>query len=755
MKKTGRDYWSFRQQAIPWLTFLSIAVFTYAHFFMRPYKGFSTSSGRITSIFVPEDQNPGLRPDDQIIQIGIITWEYYADNLTQHFFDGVQPGDVVPIEVQRGEEIISIDWVFPGISSNEFYNKRLGTQWFLAYIFWAAGTATYLLVRPRDTRWKLLVAFNYITAFWLAAGSGPSIDHVFGGGIALRVGIWLSVPIYLHFHWVFPKQFRKLPRAVWWLLYSAGIALAVAQIFQAIPPRLYFSGFLLAMFGSVVFIILHYIVRKEQRGEIGLITRASLIAFIPSVIAGFVPFPSLSNYYLLTSSLMAFALIPGAYFYTLYRQQLGSMELRANRYISIYLFIILLGSGLLIIISLVHSIIDFPFENAIIIIAIAILTAIFAIAFFARFQRFVEKRILGIPLPPTQLATSYSSQITGSLEIPSLSKVLRDQILPSMLVRQSALLAFEEGQASSLIYYSGIEKDQIPPEDAIPDILEQASSYRSPHNEEPDTVSYPWIRLALPLRSQDKLIGIWLLGKRDPDDIYNQSEISILASIANQTAIALANIFQAKRLRILYQANIDRHEDERARLARGLHDVVLNQLGAMFVTLDEGSTADDIQENYQILTDHLRQIIQDLRPAMLTYGLYSALNELTDNLMERSRNETEFVQEIKKNNTRLGTNVELHIFRIVQQACENSQRHSAAKTTRIYGRIDPDLVNIVIEDDGKGFKVDPALDLVQLLAKKQFGLTGMVERANLIGAQVMIDSSPGKGTKVIIVWEPS
>ncbi|MBW8011766.1 MAG: hypothetical protein FVQ83_11085 [Chloroflexi bacterium] len=80
---------------------------------------------------------------------------------------------------------------------------------------------------------------------------------------------------------------------------------------------------------------------------------------------------------------------------------------------------------------------------------------------------------------------------------------------------------------------------------------------------------------------------------------------------------------------------------------------------------------------------------------------------------------------------------------------------SEAKLTRIFGRIEPDLVNIVIEDNGKGFEVDPTLDLVQLLAKKQFGLAGMVERASLIGAQVLIDSTYSRGTKVIIVWEPS
>jgi GAF domain-containing protein len=80
-----------------------------------------------------------------------------------------------------------------------------------------------------------------------------------------------------------------------------------------------------------------------------------------------------------------------------------------------------------------------------------------------------------------------------------------------------------------------------------------------------------------------KLIGIWLLGRRDPDDFYAQSEISVLQTISNQTAIALNNIAHAELLHALYQADIERQEKERAALARGLHDEVLNQLAVLFI----------------------------------------------------------------------------------------------------------------------------------------------------------------------------
>ena len=66
--------------------------------------------------------------------------------------------------------------------------------------------------------------------------------------------------------------------------------------------------------------------------------------------------------------------------------------------------------------------------------------------------------------------------------------------------------------------------------------------------------------------------------------------------------------------------------------------------------------------------------------------------------------------------------------------------------------LDPKFVDLVVEDDGVGFVAGKDLDLARLLVNKHFGLAGMHERATLIGAQMKIDSSPGKGTNVRVIW---
>jgi len=77
------------------------------------------------------------------------------------------------------------------------------------------------------------------------------------------------------------------------------------------------------------------------------------------------------------------------------------------------------------------------------------------------------------------------------------------------------------------------------------------------------------------------LIGVWLLGRRDPNDYYEDYVVQALETIAQQTTIAIINHHKSIRLRSLYEANINRNEAERANLARELHDDTLNTLAML------------------------------------------------------------------------------------------------------------------------------------------------------------------------------
>jgi signal transduction histidine kinase len=354
-----------------------------------------------------------------------------------------------------------------------------------------------------------------------------------------------------------------------------------------------------------------------------------------------------------------------------------------------------------------------------------------------------------MPLSPVHLLETYASQITVSLDTPTLVQLLRDEILPSLLVRQSALLRFDDA-GLAVLYATTVDTASLPTADDVPGLLVQAEKYRAALADE--LRPCPWVRLVLPLRLGQQLIGLWLMGRRDPDDFYAQPEIAILQSLAHQTAIALTNILQAERLHALYQADIDRAETERTTLARRLHDQLLNQLAALKLSLDERIAPPEFLRRYEALIARLRQIISGLRPPMLNYGLCPALNALVDALGERTENGPTVVLDLPDTNARYDPQTEQHLYRIVQQAVENALRHAQARTVAIRGRLEPECIDLMVADDGVGFAVGERPDLAGLLNQRHFGLAGMFERAALVNAQMWIDSAPGQGTQVHILW---
>jgi signal transduction histidine kinase len=95
---------------------------------------------------------------------------------------------------------------------------------------------------------------------------------------------------------------------------------------------------------------------------------------------------------------------------------------------------------------------------------------------------------------------------------------------------------------------------------------------------------------------------------------------------------------------------------------------------------------------------------------------------------------------------RLSADVELAIYRIVQEALSNVVRHSQAGTVAILFSFRNGDIQAEIRDDGVGFDAPPKAST--LAASGKFGLMGMHERADLIGAELSIESEPGRGTQV-------
>ncbi len=725
-----------------WAVLAALALFTYALFYQVPYLGFfwRPSNNRIEKVFV---QN-GLEPDDQLLQVGPVSVDDYRQHLRLPLFPPAQPGETLSLVIQRSDQLLTLPWTLPGRTDAEV-QQRLTNQWWLPYIFWAFGQAALLLLRPKDARWRLFIAFNFLTALWLSASS-LSQTHLLESAIVLRAAIWLCVPVYWQLHWVVPKPLGQLPRALVAGIYACAVALALAEWFELLPVNAYGIGFVLALAGSILLMAAHFFLRRAERRDIVLLFLSILFAIgLPLILGLFVV--SGSSFRNALTALLALPLLPLAYSYAAYHGRLPGLEVRANRLIALYLFFFLVGLALVITVPLIDSWLDFPGDTEVLAILAALLVGVVVAVWLAPFQRWVERRILRVPLPPTYLLETYTARITVSLNEQTLAQLLRDAILPSLLIRQSALLRFNNGVLNPT-YAQGIEAHQLP---SLPDatqLLADAGAYRSA----PDSQPCPWVRLALKLTMENNLLGLWLLGRRDPDDSYSHQDIDVLKSLANQTAIALTNIAQAESLRALYQVDIEHTENQRTHLARELHDHLLNDLARLETSVDEKAVSPEFLATCESLIATVRQIISDLRPDALNYGLYHALQSLVDDLSDRPANGATFRFQVLHHAARHTPPVELHVYRIVQQACENTLKHAGPCALTLRGELSDCCIDLVVEDDGKGFTIGSNVDVAHLAVHKHFGLAGMLERAAIIGAELQIDSAPDRGTRIYIRW---
>jgi signal transduction histidine kinase len=738
---------------LPWIVLAILLVYSYADFFQHTY-GFRWrgGDGTITAVFVNASE-PTLHVGDRLVRVGPVDFQTFHNDLRAKLFEGFIEGQFVPVTVQRGDGLITVQWMLPGLNPGEIRDQFLG-PWLLAYSFWFAGTLTLLVVRPRDERWFLLGAFDFIAAIGLITYSGLSAFHIWDSALVVRMAVWISLPVFLHLHWVFPRPLGKLHPALVWGIYAVTAAMVMAQWFQRIPPYLAIMALLLALAGSLVLLVIHLLRQPDIRRDLWFILIIALVACIPLITLVVVTAHQGAIPAFTGVALLSFSALPFAYLYIAQRRHLGGLEIRVNRWISIYAFLILLAAVMAPLLALTARLpVYSPDQTLIIAVSASILTTALSLWAFPIFQNFVERRVLGIRVPSSELQQRYSSQITSSTSFSSLTRLLNNDIMPSLLVRQFVFLLLDNG-STRILLRNGVTTNQIP--NAAADSPLQSWTDREPLFPSIEDPNFAWIRLVLPLKVEQELLGFWLFGRRDPDDMYSGVEVPILQSFANQTAIALSNILQTNRLRAMYQADINRHENERLSLARELHDSVLNELAGMLMNADMESLPKNFQEGYKNLTERLREIVSELRPPMLNYGLKPAIEELADNLTDRSKENVNIIIDLQSAGDRYPLDKEQHLFRIVQEACENAVRHSHGNLISISGQLDVNQVELRIDDDGDGFQLSRKnTELYDLVSQRHFGLAGMLERAELIGAQIKISSALGVGTTILLNWKAS
>jgi len=198
-------------------------------------------------------------------------------------------------------------------------------------------------------------------------------------------------------------------------------------------------------------------------------------------------------------------------------------------------------------------------------------------------------------------------------------------------------------------------------------------------------------------------------------------------------------------------------EEERRRLARDLHDDTIQSLIALNQkvqlarrSLEENNTGeslDEIQELINHTIQDLRRLTGALRPLYLEdLGLTAAMDMLARETSKANRIPVHFISEGVER--RLSAPEEITLFRMAQEGLSNITRHAKATQATLSLNYTPEAIIMNITDNGQGFEVpeSPA----EFAPQGHFGLLGMHERAELIGARLEIQSPPGEGTKLLV-----
>jgi signal transduction histidine kinase len=614
-------------------------------------------------------------------------------------------------------------------------------------IFW--GVSTLLLIRRfQQTPVRLLFLLCQIFTL-LAAISNPYPWPIPVWLLVLSTACFhLLLFFFLHLHLVFPVPVGTQSQRRWLLAITLGLGLTltVFYLFQADLGMKLSNSYSVLVIVTIILIIVHVYRRRATASD-----RRRLRLIIFSTIAGMMPIlfglvlPNILGSRPLVSAwqLGPFLIgIPLTYLYATARHNLFGIDRLLNR----TLVYIILSSCILAlyvgpVLMLYRLLPDDPVLEMAVIAGLTMLVGVGFNWARAQAQRWVDRLFYGGWYDYPDVVETISAALARTIE--------REQLVDALTRQTPALMQLRDGQL-----WIG---EQNRPEALPPTSPTNLPTYQ------PDP-------LQLPLVFQGQVRGLWSVGARSDGDDLSAADHRILRTLAHQAEIALGNVLLVETLRRrLSEIREAQHqllrsrEDERARLARDLHDgpiqslVGLNmQLGLLLTSSAQDTPLAEelgaMRSEMRGLLAELRQVCAELRPPMLdTLGLGASIRALAEEWSTQNNIAThlDLLPDVALRS--LPSHVSVNLYRVVQEALTNVARHAQASQVVIRMCQQGDSSALTIQDDGRGFKVPPVLH--ELTDQGHFGLTGMQERVSVIGGKLTLESVPDQGTVVRVAWQ--
>ena len=290
------------------------------------------------------------------------------------------------------------------------------------------------------------------------------------------------------------------------------------------------------------------------------------------------------------------------------------------------------------------------------------------------------------------------------------------------------------------------------------------------HSEEEIRAAYEETKDIQIKLSLERQIEVQLREKRDDLERSLKSMLNILNQsehLMMQLGVALGflkgnledvsgHISDISERRNLAAQIIKAQEEERRRVARDIHDgpaqtlaniVIQTEICEMLLERDLNDAKKELNALKEIVRaslQELRKIIFNLRPASLDdLGLRAVTKRYCEEFQEETGIKTDF--RMFGDKTRLNSDIEVTLFRVIQESLTNVRKHSKAKNCVVKLEFSDGKVNLVVTDDGAGFEIN-AQDGKD--AGQHFGIMTIKERVALVDGSFNIESIPGQGTKI-------
>jgi signal transduction histidine kinase len=783
------ERWLSALLAIVAMVYLPFAVWTARLVLLHPWDGieWTLATGVVQSIYRGGPADGLLEPGDQIVAV-----------------DGVVPRLALPLYAERqvGQEVqftvrrdgfqspVALQLATPPVDVRILALLPLLTAlgvWFLG------GVVLVLSVQPRLR--TLFFLFCLDAAVSLSAGAVSSIGPRWTSSL-FNLGLWVFLPLAIHLHLYFPDRLR-FPGQRLLVAGLYGLAGLAAIVYLAWTPAVlrefawypqFHTGARLALaggfLGAVALMTWGYFrdPSPSYRRGARLVLLSAGVAFIPFVFLGILAEVLLGRTLLPYSTLFPlFLAIPVGYGGAILRHRLLRLERVVNRTTAHVIASLLTMTWVVLLSSVVRA----RWEPDLLASALLDLGIVIAVAWLfgptlGQVQTLVDWAFYGGWYHHQDVVQQVGDELDRVVDPAAFEPALCSKLCATMRLRCACLVLTEwtlldlptpepsDATVCQLFALPARSAPKLPVAGKLSRYFDrvrgsvQADRLRDELGDqvaglEHQIVACDHVRLWVPFWERDILLGLVGIGARYGADGFGAADRQTLGIIANHVATSIRNLelnaqlsSRISEVNALNRRLVLLREEERRELARDLHDDVIQGLVSLQFQIAHSEQASPLPlyESIGGLVDRLRALCRGLRPPVLdSLGLVPALRSHVRELARGSPIEIDL--QIEGDQEReLPEQVSLTLFRALQEALVNIQKHARASRVEVRLVIRQDALHLTVQDDGRGFAVPPSLGT--FLTRDSFGLVGLRERLELVGGTLRVRSQPGQGTELRI-----